>query len=191
MRSAPRPCRTLRSARLGRGFILKNLALTLFATACVALPDLSAAQGGDIFVCVDESGQKSFRNTGNVKGCQRMDIQPILTVPAPRHPTGRSAASGSGERMSVSPANFPRVDRETQRARDTDRRRILEDELRIEEERLSRLRAEYNNGEPERRGDERSDALYRERVQRLQEDIGRSETNVGSLRRELALLRTQ
>jgi hypothetical protein len=28
-------------------------------------------------------------------------------------------------------------------------------------------------------------------VQRLQEDIGRSENNIGSLRRELALLRTQ
>jgi hypothetical protein len=172
-------------------FILKRLALTLAVTAFAALPNLSVAQG-DIFVCVDESGQKIFQNTGNVKGCKRLDVQPILTVPAQRHPAGRgSAAARSEDRVTVSPANFPRVDRETQRLRDSDRRRILEDELRAEEERLARLKAEYNDGEPERRGDERNDALYRERVQRLLEDIGRAENNASSLRRELALLRIQ
>lgn len=169
---------------------MKRLALTLAATACAWLPDLSAAQSGEIFVCVDESGQKSFQNTGNVKGCKRLDVQPILTVPATRQPRSNSQPANE-DRVSVSPASFPRVDRETQRVRDSDRRRILEDELRAEEERLARLKAEYNNGEPERRGDERNFALYRDRVQRLQEDIGRSETNVSSLRRELALLRTQ
>jgi chromosome segregation ATPase len=95
------------------------------------------------------------------------------------------------ERASVSPASFPRVDRDTQRTRDSDRRRILEDELKAEEDRLARLRAEFNNGEPERRGDERNFALYQERIQRLREDIARVETNVGALRREIALLRTQ
>ena len=48
-----------------------------------------------------------------------------------------------------------RVEAETQRSRDADRRRILEDELRAEEERVARLREEFNNGEPERQGDER------------------------------------
>jgi Domain of unknown function (DUF4124) len=152
-----------------------------------ALPAIVAAQSAEIFVCVDENGQKSFQNTGNVKGCKRMDVQPILTVPAPRQPAARTGA----DRPSVSPASFPRIDRETQQVRDSDRRRILEDELRAEEDRLAKLRAEYNNGEPERRGDERNFALYRERVQRLHEDIGRSENNINSLRRELALLRTQ
>jgi hypothetical protein len=163
---------------------LKRLAL-VFAAAAWGLPTIALAQSGDIFVCVDDNGLKTFQNTGNVKGCKRMDVQPILTVPAPRHPAARS------DRPTVSPASFPRVDRETQQARDSDRRRILEDELRAEEDRLAKLKAEYNNGEPERRGDERNFALYRERVQRLQEDIGRSENNIGSLRRELALLRTQ
>lgn len=171
---------------------MNRLALILVATAFASLPNLSAAQAGDIFVCVDESGQKIFQNTGNVKGCKRLDVQPILTVPAPRQPSGRGSAAGRSEdRVTVSPANFPRVDRETQRMRDSDRRRILEDELRAEEERLARLKAEYNDGAPERRSDERNDALYRERVQRLLEDIGRTENNASSLRRELALLRTQ
>lgn len=165
---------------------MKRLALILAAAAC-GLPAVAFAQSGDIFVCVDENGQKSFQNTGHVKGCKRMDVQPILTVPATRQPAARPPA----DRPSVSPASFPRIDRETQQVRDSDRRRILEDELRTEEDRLAKLRSEYNNGEPERRGDERNFALYRDRVQRLREDIGRSENNVSSLRRELALLRTQ
>ena len=67
----------------------------------------------------------------------------------------------------------------------------LEDELKAEEERLAKLKSELNNGEPERRGDERNFALYRERTQRLQEDIARTETNVRALLREMSLLKTQ
>lgn len=166
---------------------MKCAALTF--VAALALPFGAHAQSSEIYLCVDENGQKSFQNTGNTKGCKRLDTQPILTVPAPRLPPARPVAAS--ERVTVSPASFPRVDGETQRTRDSDRRRILEDELRAEEEKLGRLKGEFNNGEPERRGDERNYALYRERTQRLAEDIARSETNVTALRRELSLLRTQ
>jgi hypothetical protein len=54
---------------------------------------------------------------------------------------------------------------------------------------LDRLKAEYNSGEPERRGDERNYARYQERVARLQEEIERTEGNIGSLQREIALTR--
>jgi hypothetical protein len=149
------------------------------------------AQSSDIFMCVDEQGNRSFQNVGSGKGCKRVDVGPVLSVPASRQQTSRSAQPAAEERASVSPAAFPRVDRDTQRTRDSDRRRILEDELRVEEERLGRLRAEFNNGEPERRGDERNFALYQERIQRLRDDVARVENNVGALRREIALLRTQ
>ncbi len=158
----------------------------------VAAPLAAFAQSSDIYLCVDEQGNKSYQNVGTGKGCKRVDVGPVLSMPAPRLPAGRSAMqSAVEERASVSPASFPRVDRDTQRTRDSDRRRILEDELKAEEDRLTRLRTEFNNGEPERRGDERNFALYQERIQRLREDIARVETNVGALRREIALLRTQ
>jgi len=87
----------------------------------------------------------------------------------------------------VSPANFPRVDRDAQRVRDVDRRRILEDELRVEQQRLVRLREDFNNGSPHVVGEETvASATYRERVQRLMEEIQRSEASIGSLKRELA-----
>lgn len=158
----------------------------------VAAPWAVLAQSSDIYLCIDEQGNKSYQNVGSGKGCKRVDVGPVLSMPAPRLPAGRSAMQPAvEERASVSPASFPRVDRDTQRTRDSDRRRILEDELKAEEDRLARLRTEFNNGEPERRGDERNYALYQERIQRLREDIARVETNVGALRREIALLRTQ
>lgn len=151
-----------------------------------------AAQSSDIYLCVDEQGNKSFQNVGNSKGCKRMDVGPVLSLPAPRLPAARSPVQPAvEERATASPASFPRVDRDTQRTRDTDRRRILEDEMKVEEDRLQRLLTEYNNGEPERRGDERNYALYQERINRLREDIARTEVNVSALRREMSLLRTQ
>ena len=158
----------------------------------VAAPWAALAQSSEIYLCIDEQGNKSYQNVGSGKGCKRVDVGPVLSMPAPRLPAGRSAMQPAvEERASVSPASFPRVDRDTQRTRDSDRRRILEDELKAEEDRLARLRTEFNNGEPERRGDERNFALYQERIQRLREDIARVETNVGALRREIALLKTQ
>ncbi len=140
----------------------------------------------EIFVCVDDDGRKTFQNTGNSKGCKKLDVgPPAATIPAPKVPPQRAGVNA--ER--ATPASFPRVEAETQRARDSDRRRILEDEVKGEEERLARLRAEYNSGEPERNGDERNYARYQERVQRMLEDIQRSENNLVALRRELALMR--
>jgi hypothetical protein len=162
------------------------LVSTAFAAASLPAPALSS----DIFLCVDADGNKTFQNVGSGKGCKRMDVGPVLSMPAPRVPQQRSS-SGGEDRVTVSPANFPRVDRDTQRSRDNDRKRILEDELKAEENKLARLKAEFNNGEPERRGDERNFALYTERVQRLRDDLARAEGNVNALRREIALLRTQ
>lgn len=170
---------------------MKRLLPVFVLCVGAAVPWSTMAQSSDIFLCVDDQGNKSFQNVGSGKGCKRVDVGPVLSLPAPRQPANRGTRPAVEERVTVSPAAFPRVDRDTQRTRDSDRRRILEDELRAEEERLGGLRAEFNSGEPERRGDERNYALYQERVQRLRDDITRVENNVSALRREIALLRTQ
>lgn len=165
--------------------ILRIAALTAMLGS--SLLGTAARAQGDIFLCVDDEGRKTYTNTGNTKGCKRQEIGPVTTVPAPRLPPRSVVANGAEQR--ATPANYPRVDGETQRTRDSERRRILEDELRAEEDRVARLRDEFNGGEPERRGDERNYARYQERVQRLQEEIQRGESNLVALRRELASLR--
>lgn len=147
--------------------------------------------GSDIFVCEDSLGRKTYQNTGGGRGCARLDVQPALSVPAPRQPTRTGAEPRPVQAAPISPASFPRVDSQTQRARDGDRRRILEDELGAEEAKLRALRGEYNGGAPERLPGERSDSLYRERVARLQADLHRTENNINSLKRELALISRQ
>jgi hypothetical protein len=164
---------------------LRLLAVSAALLGTSLLGPLARAQN-EIFLCVDEEGRKTFTNTGTTKGCKRQDVGPVMTVPAPRVPVRNVTANNVEQR--ATPANYPRVDGETQRSRDADRRRILEDELRTEEDRLARLRQEFNNGEPERRGDERNYARYQERVQRLQEDVQRGENNIVALRREIASL---
>jgi hypothetical protein len=168
---------------------------TLFATApatalcCLLMTALPApAQQTDaIWSCVDDQGHKVFQNVGNGHGCHRIDGL-IATVPGTTPSPARAAASSSSGLVSgVSPASFPRVDRDTQRVRDADRRRILEDELRLESDRLTRLRGDFNNGSPRLLGDETiASPSYRERVQRLTEDIQRSEGYIASLKREMA-----
>ena len=53
---------------------------------------------------------------------------------------------------------------------------------------LAVLRKDYNNGEPERRGDERNFARYQERVAEMKAAIARKEADVAAIRRELSKL---
>ncbi len=169
---------------------MKAVTATILAASALALtfPAFVRASG-DIYVCQDADGRKTYQNTGAGKGCSKLDVHPALTLPAPA--PRPLAARAPAESRAISPANFPRVDSQTQRARDGDRRRILEDELAAEESKLQALRTEYNNGEPERLGSERNYARYQERVARLQADLQRTENNIASLKRELTLLSRQ
>ena len=100
-------------------------------------------------------------------------------------------AAGAPQRAApaAAPADFPRVDSAEQRARDADRLGILNEELRNEQQKLADLRKEFNNGEPERHGDERNYAKYQERVAQMRDSISRSEKNIEALKREIATIR--
>jgi uncharacterized protein involved in exopolysaccharide biosynthesis len=78
------------------------------------------------------------------------------------------------------------VDTQTQKTRDADRRHILEDELHAEEAKLDGLQKTYNNGEPERQGDERNYQRYLDRVQQLKDDIARTQADIDSIKSELS-----
>lgn len=145
----------------------------------------------EVFLCVDDNGKKEYKNTGLTKGCKKVDLPGITMIPAP--PSVKKAQAQAQQTASAkpsnSPADFPKVDTSTQKSRDTDRKQILLDEMRAEEQKLANLKKEFNNGEPERRGDERNYAKYQERVALMKEDIERSEKNIEALRRELSNVR--
>ena len=125
------------------------------------------------------------------RGCRTIEGAPITVISGPARRAAASAPRGGAAAGAAAPVPASvgeRVDPAEQRARDSDKRRILADELRIEEERLVELRRQFNNGEPERRGDERNYQRYLDRVSELRAAILRKEGDVAALRRELGKL---
>ena len=143
-----------------------------------------------IYKCVDKNGRVEFTDI-NKPGCKALDLPGYVSAPAPapRPAPAVTMRQGAGRPAAANPAGFPRVDSATQRARDDDRRAILEDELRSEERKLADLKRDFNNGEPERQGNEKNYAKYQERVAQMRDDIGRSEKNIEALRREISNIR--
>jgi len=154
---------------------------TLVLNGLALLAVSGAAQAQQIFLCVDAEGRKELTDTRKGKNCKTLDL-PGATIPAP----GGARRGTAPSTPAVAPANFPRVESSEQKARDADRRAILTDELNTENRKLADLRKEFNNGEPERRADERNAAKYQERVAGLKDSIARAEQNVEALKRELA-----
>jgi predicted lipid-binding transport protein (Tim44 family) len=145
---------------------------------------VSAHADGQIFLCTDASGHKELTDANRSGNCRLLDLPGAITSP-PKQPAGTSRAPAPA----VSPANFPKVDSAQQKARDADRRAILQDELASEQQKLADLQKEYNNGEPERQGNERNYAKYQERVANLKDNISRAEKNIEALQREIANIR--
>lgn len=118
------------------------------------------------------SKEATERNCKTIEGTPITVIQPIK----PRAPVApASVARGEGSRVTAA----------DQRTRDAESRRILEGELRREQERLDELRKEYNNGEPERQGNERNYQRYLDRVADIKAGIARKEGDIASIKREL------
>ena len=142
----------------------------------VALALFAVAGRADIWECVDESGNKRFTNIrSEAKGCRMLHVGPTNTVPAPKQQPARAA-----------PPDFPRVDGETQRQRDLDRRRILEQELAAEQKLLEQARNELAVQDSMRLGSERNYQRVLDRLEPYKRKVKLHEDNIANLRRELA-----
>lgn len=114
----------------------------------------------------------------------------------------RPAATGGGDTRVAEPRtprppsanaeSAPRpvpVDSNTQRARESDARAILEAELRRAEDALAQARQAFAGGQPEKQGPEfRNHQMYLDRVAQLQAAVQRAEADVASIKRELSRL---
>jgi len=123
------------------------------------------------------------------RGCKSLAGAPVTVMQSGTRREGPPPKAGGSGNTAGTPRPVTRVDPNEQRARDSDARQILETELRREEERLAALQKEFNGGEPERRGDERNNyEKYQERVNEMRAAIGRKESDIAAIKRELAKL---
>jgi len=176
-------------------FLSVDLGPTLLVCGALALvllvfaPSQANAQD-NMFKCTMTDGRVEYTNRppADERNCTRLNIEPSVVLPAPTalpRPPVAAPSRPASSASSPSPAGFPRVDAPTQRARDTDRKRILEEELRAQEARYAELAKAYSNGQPERQGDERNYQRYVDRVQRMKDDLDRVQGDINSVKSEL------
>lgn len=133
----------------------------------------------EIWECVDESGNKRFTNIkSEAKGCKPLNVSPPNTVSTPAaKPQAKTAAR---------PPDFPKVDGDTQKQRDNDRRKILDQELANEQKLLDQARKELSEQESQRLGSERNYQRVLDRLEPYKKKVKLHEDNIANLRRELA-----
>lgn len=118
------------------------------------------------------------------RGCKLMEGGNVTVVQGAR--PGASAPARVATAASVASSGGQRVDAGDQKSRDSDSRQILDAELKKAEARQVELLKEYNNGAPEKRGDEaRNNQKYVERVTELKASLARNESDIAGIRREL------
>lgn len=147
-----------------------------------------AAQAGAVYRCpgppvlyTDALSADEARE----KGCRTIEGAPITVIQGTKP---RPVAAGAGGGASAARTGDGKIDPAAQRQRDGDARRILEAELKREEDKLVVQKREYNNGEPERRGEERNFQRYMDRVAEMKAGLARTESDIAALRREIAKL---
>ena len=182
-----RCCATMQPMLRSPSCCLAALASALLLPMLLLLPVRPVqAQDKPVYRCpgppvlyTDALGAQEARD----KGCRTIEGALITIVQAPKPRPATTTAAAATSRPGDS-----RVDPAAQKARDSDARRILADELKREEDRLAAMQAEFNNGEPERRGDERNSAKYAERAAEMKAAIQRKEADIAAIKRELAKL---
>lgn len=148
----------------------------------------ASSADAQIFECIDQNGNKRFTNIlSEAKGCKALSLptNPAPATPAPP-PTLKPHARSAPQ---ATPANFPRVDSQTQHQRDNDRRRILENELANEQKLLDDAKKKLAEQESVRLGTERNYQRVLDRLEPFQKEVKRHEDNVANLRREMSNLR--
>jgi len=138
--------------------------------ACMAV-----SAHAEMWKCIDADGNTRYTNVRNdTKGCKPLNLEPINTAtPASRAPQQK-------------PSNFPSVDSDTQKQRDTGRRKILEQELAQEQQQLEVANKQLAEQKDLRLGTEKNYARVEERLKPFEGRVKLHESNIESLKRELS-----
>lgn len=154
----------------------------LFCAAFLGVLIVTPAHA-DIFKCLDTDGHITYSNVMS-KNCKKLNLEPASSAPTPK------AAP-----KSPTPANFPKVDDSAQKARDNDRRRILESELATEQKNLDQAKKDLAEQEGTVLSSERmqggaiSGGKVLERVQPFKDKAALHERNIEAIQKEISKLR--
>lgn len=156
---------------------MKNHVLHCSIPLLALLAAFASSARADIYKCADADGHVTYSNVATSK-CKKLNLDPVNTAPA-----GKSAT------RTPTPATFPKVDDSTQKARDTDRRRILEGELAAEQKNLEEAKKQLAEQEAVRSGDEKNYQKVLDRLQPFKDRVALHERNIEAIRKEIANLR--
>lgn len=156
---------------------MKNHLMTLGTVLCLLMSNAWA----EIYKSVDANGHVTYSNMPS-KGAKKLEIEPPANTGFDSKPRERTAT----------PADFPRVDKQTQVQRDLKRKKILEDELSAEQKALEDARKTYAenqaNAEFFRANNLKEPAnivKYDENLKHLQAEVESHKRNVELLQKEL------
>lgn len=147
----------------------------------VALP----VRANTLYKCVGADGRVTYTNQKTQQKCEviSQDLPVSTFSPPPTRP------------RQATPADFPRVNGDQQRNRDSERRTILEQELATEQRNLElakqQLAEQENTVLPEERivGGGIQGAKRDERLQPLRDRIQLHERNIAAIRKEIGSIR--
>ncbi len=150
--------------------------------AAIATCLLASTAQADIYKCMDDSGHTTYTNgkpEAGQKNCSLMTKDQPVSTAAPQK---KASATPT-------PASFPKVDGDTQKSRDNDRRKILETELATETKALAAAKKELAEQEATRLGDEKNYQKFLDRVQPYKDKVALHERNIDALNKEIAKLK--
>lgn len=140
----------------------------------------------EIYKHVAVNGEVTYTDKP-VKGAKKLNLDPM--------PSAKPALTNSAtyrppsSRNTTTPSDFPRVDNNTQNQRDSLRRRVLLDELRIEEHGLADAVTAKKEGETLYIGEKASSPGYITRIGKLDHAIKLHRDNINALRKELSTVK--
>ena len=157
-----------------------NSVVKMIKTVCVggiALVSTSFTVADTLYWCVDESGNRKLVHSATLKSAGKAKCTvDSVSREVPPQPAGSTRPRPSA---SASPTDFPKVSNSEQKARDSDRRAILDKEL----------ANELQNAEKARKALVDAGSQPADKLQPLRDTVALHERNVESLKKELGNLR--
>lgn len=159
--------------------------LTIIHLLASAMLMVTSFVQAEIYKQVDTEGRVTYSNV-KIKGATKLDIE------APASSFGGESKPREARTKTATPANFPKVDTQTQNQRDSTRKNILQSELESEKKALEEAKKAYDEGgsNPETFKTKdgktlRNVAKFDEKMRSLQAEVDAHQRNIELLQKEI------